>query len=584
MKEEINNYDEYANNLDISSSNNSQVEKNFDNNNNHENNNVINNSDSNSKKKEKNIYDNFPINQTTVNSQNKKITGIRSNRRRFMKTKVNLKELKKIKFCEECISKFKNYIRPIQPIQPINKSINNNIKKIYIRLGQNRIIPYVSIFLICIITIFNFLSPENISEQSEFRNLENINDSANAKVNFLSFQNNFNDKYDKILQNNYNSTNITSPITEENYPSNENNSDHMNNRILQNNCYPINIVSTITEKILNTSLISENNLEKIKNDIQYFNCREHKSLDIYEVNNFNYKNISNYELEEILKLKFFLDFSTDGAPFLTPTRKIGDNITFYCYWEIHYESQNNNYLNMNYNIKFNYTYCIEKFLKRFDNSKKLVKEIIKKKGYDYDSLKFNVRNYILTMQFNGLFLDDWEDTLNYFYIGNYIEAIKSIKNSQWVNRFPQQVNYNLYLFENNIFTIVPFYMIDIRKYIFKYSKQYQTSYYFIENYKTIINLLKDQNKLIEVENKISTDIHLFEYIDENNDQSIFFRMGKLRFLREIIYYFKNLKYQIDYSVLENIKVLMEKIFYERKQDDLDNLYYLLNTLRRKNEL
>ncbi len=43
------------------------------------------------------------------------------------------------------------------------------------------------------------------------------------------------------------------------------------NGTLQNNCYPINIISLIIEKILNTSLIIKNNLEKIKNDIPYLN-------------------------------------------------------------------------------------------------------------------------------------------------------------------------------------------------------------------------------------------------------------------------------------------------------------------------
>ncbi len=60
------------------------------------------------------------------------------------------------------------------------------------------------------------------------------------------------------------------------------------------------------------------------------------------------------------------------------------------------------------------------------------------------------------MQMNGLFLKNWEDTLNHFFNGNYVKAIKSIKNSLWGKKSPKLVNYNCYLFENNIFTIVPF--------------------------------------------------------------------------------------------------------------------------------
>jgi len=81
-----------------------------------------------------------------------------------------------------------------------------------------------------------------------------------------------------------------------------------------------------------------------------------------------------------LKLKFFLDFSSVGAPFLTQFKKKGDDISYYCYREIYYESHNNNYSNKNSNKKFNFTDCIKIFLKRFNYAKKLIKEIIKKKG------------------------------------------------------------------------------------------------------------------------------------------------------------------------------------------------------------
>ncbi len=58
-------------------------------------------------------------------------------------------------------------------------------------------------------------------------------------------------------------------------------------------------------------------------------------------------------------------------------------------------------------------------------------------------------------------------------------------------------------------------MIDISKYNIEYSIQYiyPSYYYFIENYKIIIDLLKYQNKSNDVEDKITRDIHNFEYMD-----------------------------------------------------------------------